>query len=264
MEEKKPIKVETYDELGKFIRMFREHYTDLLIVRGPPGTGKSYTTKKVFEDKSRLYINSHLTPMEAYKLLYDNQDYPIIIDDIDNLTGNSQLVSMFKQCGETETEKELQWNSTTHELDGYESSFTTKSNLMIIANKINTKDVNNMALLDRGFHISFKPIDEEIIDKMGVITDKTDDVEDKEEVFDFVKDKLSVSEFGNLRSLVKAFQLKKFTEDWRNIISREMNVSKDLIEARELLEECDTISDAANEFSKSNRTFYRKKKKLES
>lgn len=259
-----PIEVETYDELEEFIDMFREQAIDLLVVKGPGGTGKTYATKQKMDEVRSLYINTHVTPLEAFKKLYIYRDSPIIVDDIRNLISNSKLLSLFKQTGETTDEKHLQWNSTTNKLDReeFDDSFDTRSNLMIITNSLKTNgDLGKEAFIDRGFCVHFSPVKDEVLAKMEEILDKSE-VKDKKEVHEFIKENYDIAENVNLRTLVKGLQLKEYGADWKDILERDMDINDKYKEVVRLHEKYEKVKNMVEEYEHSESDFYRRKNEL--
>lgn len=256
------IEVRSYGELQEFIDMFRKKYIDFVVIKGRAGTGKTHTVKELMENREHLFVNTHISPLEGYIYLYQFRNKPVIIDDIDNLISNDKLVSLFKQCGETVKKKEMEWNTTTPRLGDVPKSFKTTSNLMLISNEINAKgNLNRLALLDRGFCINFNPNKDELLSKMREITRKTK-LDGKWKIYNFIKDNFDVSKKVNLRSLVKGFQLKRYGCDWKDILSKEIKIDLRLKEVKELLEKHNNVKDAVEEYSRSRRDFFRKKKEL--
>jgi len=249
--------VTTYSELGEFVDMFAKQYIDLLIVKGDPGLGKTHTIRNIMKNYNHVYINTHITPLSAYILLYNNRDRPVIIDDIDALLNNEKLVSLLKQAGETVKEKTLQWHSTKLP-EEIEPEFKTRSNLLIVCNDINTKRV---ALFDRGFQIEFRPSKEEVLRKLEEITEIID-LEGKYDVLNLIKKFYDFSEKVNLRTLIKGFQLRRYGNSWENKLLREMNIHPKLILVYELLQKYDKVEDAVREYPYSRSDFFNWKKKL--
>jgi len=234
----------------------------LLVIDGPPGTGKTQSVKKVMKD-GYLLINTHITPLFAYKVLYDFRNKPVVIDDIDNLIQNSKLVSLFKQCGETTKEKTLQWNSTSNQLGDYPSRFETTSNLLLTVNRIYTdKNLNRLALLDRGFHVEFEPQREEILNRMKEISEKAT-IEGKWDIYNFIKEHIDFASNVNLRTLIKGFSLKNYGKsNWQEILKNIMGVDERLKEVSDLLKKYNT-EEAVKHYSRSRADFFRKKNELE-
>lgn len=209
--------VDNYKELERFVDMFKNKVIDLLIVVGPEGVSKSYTIQQVMRNTKHLNINTHLTPLEAYSLMYEYNGQPIICDDIDALLKNSKIISLFKQCGETLSIKRLNWNSTQKIVE-VPREFTTTSNLLIICNNLPHLDENKRALYSRGFVINFKPSKDEIKKKLISISKN-------KEVLEFLLKYLPNYDI-NLRHLIKGTAIYNYDKNlWKDILLKEINVN---------------------------------------
>jgi len=96
-----------------------------------------------------------------YQLLYQNQNKPVVIDDIDSLYGDKAAVRLLKSVCNTDKIKRLRWDST-HKSIGYGDDqtppeFITKSKVCLIANKWETVNENVRAIEDRAIIIVFDP-----------------------------------------------------------------------------------------------------------
>lgn len=268
------MEINSFGELEDFIEMFREKEVDFMALKGNPGTGKSHMVKEIIDvgepgermgEEEALYINTHLTPLQAYKLLFEYRDDPIIIDDIETLVKNLKLRSLFKQVGETQKRKWLQWQSTTTKLDNTPRNFSTTSNLLIISNEFSSNVVNKRALLDRGFLLEFKPVKSELVEKMREMVESSN-IKGGKDVLDFLLEFFDVSDKINLRTLYKGLKLKKWGKDWKSRILRMLNVKKEKAIIPELEERYETVKEACEEWQRitgrCEKTYYNYKKNL--
>lgn len=91
-----------------------------LILLGPPGMGKSYTSERVVKESGRPFamVNSYSTKLALYMLLYKNRDKIIIFDDAVNVieqaaTRSMLLAGLWSNAGK----RTIQYNSTSKILE---------------------------------------------------------------------------------------------------------------------------------------------------
>lgn len=267
--------VTTYEELEDLVSMWLNGGTDLLLVRGRPGTGKTYAARRVVEENDVLYLNTYTTPLALYKRLHEHRDQPIIIDDIDTLLDNKRLLSLLKQTGDTYSEKRLAWHSTTEKLGDVPQEFTTTSNVCIVCNELRARKLNmsERALEQRAWVLDFEPSWHETVERMNAIVESYGRLDlsrrEREEVMTFLvssREKADPSKL-NLRTLVKGFEVRDWDEStWHTRLRREIVMDDRQTLVRDLVERHDTVEEAAKAFrqetGQSRRTFFRVKKGL--
>lgn len=263
------ITVTTYSELESHIESFFEQVVDLLVIRGQSGTGKTYTIKQRTDNDEGIRIAGEISPLATYKKLWRNRDKPIVLDDIETLMMNRKRRSLLKNLADTYEVKELEWDTTSPQLNPAPQSFTTTSNVCLIANELNARGLNQEALLGRGLVLDFWPTENELVNRMETVTKNYNcglSLDERYEVFEFIQGWIPFADEANLRTLVIGFQLKEGGKDWRNILQRGMNIDERLIAIANLVDIHDKVEDAAREFQEqtgySQRTFYTLKKKL--
>ena len=153
----------------------------LIAIVGRGGTGKTETITSTLENEGVEFVHlnkARLTAFELYKKLYDNQDKLIVIDDCDSLWRNPD--TMLKALAETKDVKTISWfNNQTNpkpktrvDEDGevvedntpdYPPTFTTTSEVVILANNLGQLTQDMEAMLDRGTLVWFDPTNDEII-----------------------------------------------------------------------------------------------------
>jgi hypothetical protein len=253
--------------------MFKNGNADLLIIESKGGLGKSRFLEQVMSEEPYLRILSHISPMEMFILGYKYRNLPILIDDVDGLLRSDDVISLLKMFCETITSKEIAW-LTTHNLlnqQGIPLRYETKSKVCILTNDFKELTKKISALKDRGWHIEFKPSDEEILSKMKEIiatTDKEISYEEKLEVFNLIKQYSKFCEFS-LRTFVKGLFLYKECKDkeidWKNILLNDLKINPKLILTNDLLNRFSDEKERIEEWEKkgySKRSYYNYKNVL--
>jgi len=259
--------IKTYKELCFFVNMFKNQNCDLLIIESKGGLGKSRLIESVMSEETYLRILSHITPMQMFILGFKYRNLPIIIDDCDGLMNNEESVSLLKMFCETTEIKEVAWLTTHNLLNqlNIPQRYETKSKVCILTNDFKELTKKISALKDRGWHIEFKPNDEEILNKIKEIIPLTTNklsYEEKLEIFNLIKTYSKFCEFS-LRNFVKGLQL--FEEcrnkeiDWKSILLNDLKINSKLVLLNNLLENHKQDKDRIEEWGKkgfSKRSFY--------
>lgn len=224
--------------------MFKNGNADLLIIESRGGLGKSRLIESIMSEGTYLRILSHITPMQMFILGYKYKNLPIIIDDCDGLLNSEETVSLLKMFCETIETKEIAW-LTTHNLLNQLSipqRYETKSKVCILTNDFKELTKKISALKDRGWHIEFKPSDEEILNKIKEIIPQTTSklsYEEKLKIFNLIKTYSKFCEFS-LRTFVKGIQLyeecKNKEVDWEKILLNDLKINPKLVLLSGLLE----------------------------
>jgi len=147
-----------YELLNKSLEAVSKGTINLLILKGLPGTGKSYTTLKYVKDNdlNYKYINNYATPLAFYKLLHENRNKDVLIfDDVQSIN-DPKIKSMLKSvCGELENkERIVSYHSTSPILkqEGLPDSFDLDVNIILIFND----DISGFEpIVNRGVTINF-------------------------------------------------------------------------------------------------------------
>ena len=165
-----------------------------LLVTGTPGVGKSYTTVSVLKDKFGLTENvdyvlqrgGETSTPAFYRLLYDNIDRLIILDDNDGIWKDPKAVGMIK--GALETQGTRMVTSNNLGMGDYPTSFIFEGQLIFITNLVGDSLKLAAPVKTRVDKVHFNISKEEIVKYIADILDKIYphvDMEVKIEVFEF-------------------------------------------------------------------------------
>lgn len=268
------IVIKTYKELESYFEMFREQHCDLLIVVSKGGLGKTTLLKNIMKNTPFVYINTHSTPLQTYKTLFENQDAPVCMDDLDAILKNNIMVSLLKSLADTRPIKEIHYSTTSKLIGDAPSSFNTGSNVCLILNEF---DVNNKALepiLDRGFFIEFIPTRDEVLKKISYIMRSQSLTESEKCVYDFLKDNYKKIDNFSIRTYKKAQQIYRFDPStWKEKFMQMIGFNEKVIEYMKIKERYpDSVKKQEEEFIKvmrnkynigSRATFFRVKQDVE-
>ena len=265
--------VRTYKELEFFLDMFKNGNAELLVLESRGGLGKSRLVEETMKEIPHLKILSHVTPMQLYILGYKFKDVPIIIDDVDGLLSNNQNISLLKVFCETRETKRISWLSTCGLLreQNIPLSYETKSKVLILTNDFQTLSKKVGALQDRGWHIIFKPTDEEVLNKINQIKGYLDiDISSNEirEVYSLIEKHSNFCDFS-IRTFIKGLSLYKQCKEkkvsWKEILLQEMGLNNKLILISQCINKYDNEKERIAEWKShgfSKRSYYDYKLKL--
>ncbi len=216
------IRLSAYAQLDLYLTKFARGELGLVLLLGRHGTGKSESVRQVLgvsetadqdaetATKGSLYVEGHMQPFGLYRQLWEYRDHPIVLDDLDRLYADPDCVRLLKPLCNTVREKRLHWltNVTLNDCD-VPSSFTTASNVILIANEWRSINANVRALEDRAIILHFCPSNEEVHRKVGQWFDDPD-------VYGFLGKLIPVIPAISMRHYCKGSQLRRAgLADWR-------------------------------------------------
>lgn len=169
-------RIDSYKEYSKKIKDYEDHIVKLMIgkkgqpiplhvmvVSGDKGVGKSYTADKILSNQSiRKYVmvNSSLSAVELYKLMWNNNDAIIVLDDVNSILQDTKDgASLLKACTDTKNVRVLNWQKQNHCCIPV-SKFNLKSNreiedkmnlLASMNKKLNTLNLSGKTFPDQFF-----------------------------------------------------------------------------------------------------------------
>ncbi len=204
-----PMLLHTYDDLRKYARAFADGHLNLLVVLGNPGLGKSQILKASIGDHA-CAIEGRTSAFGMYLRLFEHRNQPVLIDDVDELHRDRDAIRLLKSLCQTDHVKKLSWNSAASlgTKKSVPDTFTTTSNVAIVANDWQRLNLDIAALEDRGHVVEFVPEAIEVHHQAATwFWDQ--------EVFDFIGTNLSLLEQPSFRHYVTAAELKQARLDWR-------------------------------------------------
>lgn len=256
-----------FNLLQESLKALKKGSINLLAVKGEAGTGKSRTILNFLnqEKVNFSYFSSYTTPLYFYKLIFENKDKEVLIfDDIEGITDLKTIAMLKSLCWNPENkEREISYFSTSDLIKENDLPFNFKTNARIIL--IFNNDLRGFeAVINRGilldFNFKFK-------EKLSIFEEMKDQADLDQEVLDYVKLNCDEStENLSLRSLVILSKLKKDGFDFKLFAGEILKKDKDFNILLTKLTSCQAVKDACNEWvketGKSERTFFRLKKKF--
>jgi hypothetical protein len=263
---------EKFKELDNATEVLVKSNINGLISIGTGGIGKSYKIlKKLTELKvDFIYQTAFSTPLELYHTLYEHNGKVIVIDDCEGILNNIKCVSILKNALWSVTGTRILNYKSTSELLKAPKQFEFTGKLIIITNRL-TNETNLKALVSRVLFCDLKFSYYQILEMMEQITIndyKGLQKEEREKVFNYIKRHSSpcVLDF-NLRILIKAFEIYKIMNNWKDIVKDMLKEDTTLKVVYNLeKEKTRSVKDRIQEFARitgmSRATYFNYKRKI--
>src|SRR5262245_11133726 len=152
------IRLTTYAELEKIVTAFARGDLNLLILLGGHGLGKSRIVRQAVTGRA-CWLEGNTSPFGLYCQLWQHQNRPVVLDDIDGLYASRDGIRLLKCLTQTELQKSVSWHTDAATLvrEQIPREFRTSSRVTIITNEWKTLNRNVAALQDRGHLVRFEP-----------------------------------------------------------------------------------------------------------
>jgi len=255
--------IEKLFEIPKhYARMVALGHRRGLILYGDAGLGKSYNTKKAYEEVGAkfIYTSGHITNLALYQFLYDNRKENIILDDV-NILDNEINLNMLKSAL-NDYASVVSYNTTSSKMR-VPSQFLFEGSITILLNKKPKNNASLEAVESRILvhELKFDYRQKLMLMKQISLMDYEDmKAEDREKVFDWIKANTNAStENFNLRDLFKLYDFYRYNKEEWEVLAKSIfvrNVYMDLIiQGLRVAEWCEKTG-------KSRRSYFNYKKML--
>ncbi len=232
------------------------------VIQGSQGIGKTFATAKTLteSDIEFVSINGHISPMQLYQYMYDNNGKVIVIDDNGSLLKNPLSLSiMLNALWGINEKRSINWLSTTEKLTA-PPSFDFDGKIIYLTNSF-PDNLENMKsrVYFYDFILTFS-------EKIRMIYEIAKVRGMNMEVCDFIRDFATPAHNIDLRTLVKINDLKKQTAEWKEIGKKILEVDEKNAMIIELMKKTNSTVESAKLFrlhtGDSTRMFYYRWKKI--
>lgn len=156
--------------LSHHVRLVARRVSYGLFVAGVGGLGKSKTISDTLaaEGIEPVLINSHITPLMLYRLLYEHRKGRVLwLDDCDSVYTNLQVLGLLRSALWGQGERIVTYASS--QLDDIPSQFVFESRIIFCANTIPRKNEAFKAVLSRVDVFQLVATNEEILEQMRLL-----------------------------------------------------------------------------------------------
>lgn len=228
-----------FEHLKVFTQLVANGSSNLLMVAGPPGIGKSYEITETLDEAGVNYhvIKGRSTAIKLFEALYEWNGGTLILDDCDNLLRDKDAVNILKAATEKPKEgkeRVVSWKSNTKLLEVTE--FACQGQVIVISNVDFASKSMDAArpLISRSHFIQFNKDREQILERTRKVSKKpyrdlTDD--ERNEVVEYIS---GYEDF--LPDLRLYTQICDLVSDLRNLSADWREVAKSKIQSQKYLE----------------------------
>ena len=235
------------------VKLLRSKATHSLWLAGRGGVGKTVTVLHTLReaglkpDEDYVVVKGSASAAGVYQLFLENKNKIIVFDDSDSALADVEGRNIFKAATDTTGERKVSWNKggkmfmspEEYEAEGEPDdklprSFIFTGSVIFISNLPIRKLDPDGALRTRGFLMNVDPTNEEIFEYMEKISDKIKlevdaqlDSKSRTEVVSLLKERKTAEKTANLRSLVRALNVRAGIEkeggskkEWEEFIKR--------------------------------------------
>lgn len=278
------INSDAYFEMENYIRMVAGGHSNGAILSGEGGLGKSFNTISILnkENPNYSYTDSYSTPVAFYAWMYKNKNKILVLDDVIGLLedkrGNAYLKSALWEVNGKRLIHNMSMKPPKDEYDSpIPDHFEFTGGIIILTNKLNTKNAHVAALLTRVNHAIIKISFEEKMRILELISKKPHGKlsgEDRKDIFEFIKENSSESTMEiNLRTLIKMYQFFEYSREikspklWKRLGLNLLKKDEKLLLIEELAKKQMPVEEQVSKFKEltnmGRATFFRLKKELE-
>lgn len=227
-EKAKEVNIDSFSNPQHFIRMVCRGHNNACLLIGEAGIGKSFLTintiKQELKAEDYIIISGYITPLSLYITLYKNRDKVIVFDDCRGLFENPNAVAILKPAlWSTGTKRIVTYETTSKHANEVPSAFECNSRFIILGNKLNIKDENIRALVNRALYWDFNFTFNEkcsIMRKVAETPYKKLSEEQRLEVAEFLiaNTNPAVKDFS-FRTLIKGYDFKEYDgQRWKDLL----------------------------------------------
>ena len=215
--------------LAHLVQMLVDGYSTGVFCSGTGGSGKSRTIQRVLNSGGvePVLLNSHITPLSLYEVLYNNRQGRIIwLDDADSVYSNMAVLGLLRSALWGQSARTVTYTSS--QLDEIPNSFTFESRIIMCANSLPRSEAFK-AVLSRVDVYDLSLSSEEAVEQMRVLADsgyKSLAPSECHQVVSFIEQasgnrQLSMRVYEP--SLKKVLYAKGAGIDWRELVESQLN-----------------------------------------
>lgn len=121
-------KIDNYNDFDKEMKLFESKVekmchvprpTNVLIVSGDPGIGKSYRAEKIIQSHDEYAdcktVTTSISPVGLYQYMWQNNDQLIVLDDVNNILKDAnEGASLLKASTNSEPRRLVKWGKSNY------------------------------------------------------------------------------------------------------------------------------------------------------
>ncbi len=216
-----------FDYIEKFTKMVGNNVIPSMLLTGQAGVGKTHTVINTLENMGLvegddyIVVKGHSSPMGLYMCLYNNNGKIIVMDDCDSVWGENTALNILKGALDSYSRRTISWQSLAADRNNVPDCFEFEGSIIFISNK----DARRLdsAVVNRTITCNLLMSNDEIVDRMDQLKEDMEpevNIEMKNEVLSFLKEKAEMFEGLSLRTFIQSIRIRKGCNDdsWRKMI----------------------------------------------
>lgn len=219
---------EKFEYIRDIVRMVINGVNPSALITGRSGVGKTHLVREVLaqekleEDEDYLFASGHTSAFGLYKLLHDNREHFIIMDDFDSVFKDPKSVNILKAALDSYDVRRVSWFSEkTDNKDDVEPYFDFEGRIIFISN-LYAERIDE-AVRSRSFCMNLRMTDEEVTEHIQNIIQDIEleglSLETRQEVLNYISSISHNFEAYGLRTFIQACRIRQGAHnDWKKMI----------------------------------------------
>lgn len=256
-----------------YVTMLIKGHVHSVLCHSKAGFGKTYTTINLLKEFKTPYAYSSgvATAVALFKLLHENRDKILILDDIETIFQDDRIINLLKSAlWEVDGKRMVSYKTTAKVLEDYPDEFEYKGKIIILANELRGRnDESYKALLSRCLKYELTYTLPELKKIGREIIEDTDDLTkiQKCKIFKIMQDNIDVQHNFNFRLLMRLIAFVRYNIDKsEELFISSLDIDEETEIVMDIIKNNSETKDQVLAFheitGQSRMTFFRKKKKL--
>jgi hypothetical protein len=214
---------EKFNYIRNFVRMVIRGINPSALIVGRSGVGKTFLVKEELKDTDYLMVSGYSTAFGLYKLLYDNSDKFIVLDDCDAIYTDKKAVNILKAALDSYDTRKVSWYSEkTDDKEDIDPFFNFTGRIIFISN-LYASQIDG-AIRQRSICVDLHMSTEEVTEHMRNILpllEKNVSMDIKTEVLDYMSSIANTFQTYGIRTLIQAIRTRIGADegnDWKKMI----------------------------------------------
>jgi len=255
-----------------YVNMLVKNHINCFLCHSKAGYGKTFTTINFLKELNQeyIYVSGVTTPVELYKLFFDNNNKIIVLDDVETMFQDDKTIQLLKSALWSVTnQRQVSYKTTSKTLVNYPDTFEFTGKIIILANEIKgKKDESFKALISRCLKYKLTYTLQELKDlSIEIIEEKKDLTIKQKQLIAQIINEITPEYDYNLRLMDRLITFAKYDEvNAKMLFYNSVSVDEDKKILLQILNNNKSVEEQVKEYMNltghSRMTFFRKKKKL--
>lgn len=220
---------EKFEYIRDIVRMVINGVNPSALIVGRSGVGKTFLVRNELtkagleKDKDYLFVSGHSSAFGLYKMLHDNREHFIVLDDCDSVFRDPKSVNILKSALDSYDVRRVSWFSEkTDNKEDLEPFFDFEGRIIFISNLY--ADRIDEAVRSRSFCMNLTMTNSEVTERMRSIVADIEpnvDIDIKHEVLNYIDSISDCFETYGIRTLIQSIRIRQgagHENDWKKMV----------------------------------------------